>query len=89
MKLASIHLEGLALQWHLNYMRARFDEYPTDVKCRFGDLHEDPLGDLVQMKHSKSVQNYIDDFELALTQVNILPEHALSIFIAGLDPVTQ
>lgn len=27
-QLASIHLEGLALQWHLNYMRGRFDIYP-------------------------------------------------------------
>lgn len=40
-RLASIHLEGLALQWHLNYMRGRFDAYPlwdqntADVRRRF------------------------------------------------------
>ncbi|MCI23421.1 hypothetical protein A2U01_0044600, partial [Trifolium medium] len=48
-RLASIHLDGLALQWHLNYMRQKFDLYPswqqyiTDVTARFGDAYEDPL----------------------------------------------
>lgn len=26
---ASIHLDGTALQWHLNYVRSRFDIYPS------------------------------------------------------------
>lgn len=75
-RLASIYLEGLALQWHLNYMRARFDQYPlwpqyaTYVRRRFGDLNEDPLSELIQVKHSGSVQAYIDAFELARTQVS-------------------
>lgn len=94
-RLASIHLEGVALQWHLNYLRGRFDQYPlwpqyaADVRRRFGDLYEDPLAELIQVKHSSSIQSYVDDFELALTQVSILPEHALSIFLASLDPQTQ
>jgi hypothetical protein len=45
-RLASIHLDGLALQWHLNYMRHKFDMYPTwsqyvaDVTTRFGDAYD-------------------------------------------------
>ncbi|GAU17014.1 hypothetical protein TSUD_37720 [Trifolium subterraneum] len=35
------------------------------------------------------VQDYIDQFELALTQVNLIPEHSLSIFLAGLEYHTQ
>lgn len=94
-RLASIHLEGLALQWHLNYMRGRFDQYPfwtqyaADVKRRFGDLYEDPLAELIQVRHTGSIQTYIDEFELALTQVSILSENALSIFISNLDSHTQ
>lgn len=78
-RLTSIHLEGLALQWHLNYMRGRFVQYPlwpqyaADMKRRFGGLYEDPLAELIQNKHSNSFQNYIDDFELAQIQVSILP----------------
>ncbi|GAU25035.1 hypothetical protein TSUD_155090 [Trifolium subterraneum] len=74
-RLASIHLDGLALQWHLNYMRQKFDIYPTwqqyvtDVMARFGDAFEDPLSALLQIKHSRTIQEYIDAFELALTQL--------------------
>ncbi|MCH88177.1 hypothetical protein A2U01_0009060, partial [Trifolium medium] len=94
-RLASIHLDGLALQWHLNYMRQKFDIYPpwhqyvTDVTARFGDVYEDPLSSLLQIKHSGKIQDYIDRFELALTQVNLIPEHSLSIFLAGLEHNTQ
>lgn len=76
-------------------MRGRFDQYPlwpqysTDVKRRFSDLYEDPLADLIQVKHTNSVQSYIDEFELAHTQVSIFPKQALSIFLAGLEPTTQ
>ncbi|PNX62764.1 hypothetical protein L195_g053153, partial [Trifolium pratense] len=77
-RLASIHLDGLALQWHLNYMRQKFDIYPTwnqyvtDVTTRFGDAFEDPLSSLVQIKHVGKVQEYVDQFELALTRVNLI-----------------
>ncbi|GAU37335.1 hypothetical protein TSUD_395160 [Trifolium subterraneum] len=90
-RLASIHLDDLALQWHLNYMRQKFNIYPiwgqyvTDITARFGDAFEDPLSSLLQVKHSGKVQDYIDQFQLALTQVNLIPEHSLSIFLAGLE----
>jgi hypothetical protein len=28
-RLASIHLEGPALQWHVNYMKSKFNTYPS------------------------------------------------------------
>lgn len=94
-RLASIHLDGLALRWHLNYMRNRFDIYPpwsqyaAAVTARFGEAYEDPLAALIQVKQSGKVQEYIDEFELALTQVSLIPEHSLSIFLAGLEHGTQ
>lgn len=60
------------------------------MRRRFGDLYEDSLSELIHVKHSGSIQSYIDDFELAHTEINILlPEHALSIFLSNLDPQTQ
>lgn len=47
-RLASIHLDGTALQWHLNYMRSRFDIYPSwpqyiaDVSLHFGERMKTP-----------------------------------------------
>lgn len=35
------------------------------------------------------MQDYIEEFELALTQVTLPPEHSLSIFLAGLEHNTQ
>ena len=40
-----MHLHGVALQWHLNYMRSRFQIYPdwpqyiNDINFRFGAKH--------------------------------------------------
>lgn len=66
-----------------------WQQYVTDVTARFGDAYEDPLLSLLQVKHIGKVQDYIDQFELALTQVTLIPEHSLSIFLAGLDHNTQ
>ncbi|GAU41744.1 hypothetical protein TSUD_180930 [Trifolium subterraneum] len=94
-RLASIHLDGLALQWHLNYMRQTFDVYPSwqqyiaDVTAHFGDAYEDHMSSLLQIKHTGKIQDYIDQFELALTQVTLIPEHSLNIFLAGLEHNTQ
>lgn len=69
-------------------MRQKFDVYPywqqyvTDVTRSFGDQYEDPLSTLLAVKHAGNAQKYVDDFELALTQVSLIPEHALSIFFS-------
>lgn len=76
-------------------MRTRFDVYPSwtqyaaDVIARFGEAYEDPLAALIQVKQQGTVQDYIDAFELALTQVSLIPEHSLSIFLAGLEHSIQ
>lgn len=95
MRLASIHLEGVALQWHVNYMRSKFNLYPPwteyvmEVTQRFGEVFEDPLAALIQVKQTEDMQECIDAFELALTQVSLFPEQSLSIFLAGLENTTQ
>lgn len=76
-------------------MRSKFEIYPTwpqyiaAVTMRFGEAYEDPLSALIQVKQSGKVQEYVDEFELALTQVSLPSEHSLSIFLAGLEHHTQ
>lgn len=85
--LASTLLDGLELQWHLNYMRKKFDIYPTwaqyvrDISIRFGDAYEDRLSNLIQVKHSRKIQDYIVEFEVS--------QHSFSIFLAGLEHSTK
>lgn len=76
-------------------MRSKFDIYPswpqyiTYVTLRFGEAYEDPLSTLIQVKQLGKVQEYINEFELALTQVTLPPEYSLRIFLAGLEHNTQ
>ncbi|CAJ1924197.1 unnamed protein product [Sphenostylis stenocarpa] len=44
----------------------------------------DLLAALIQVKHTGKIQEHVDDFKLALTLVALLPEHTLSMFLAGL-----
>ena len=94
-RLASMHLVGSALQWHLNCMRSRFQiysywpEYILDPTLHFGEAFSDPLSELVNIKQTGSVQEYVNAFEMALTWVNLPQEHVLSIFLAGLERQTQ
>lgn len=59
--LASIHLEGPALQWHVNYMKSKFNIYPSwtkyvvDVTQRFGEVFENPLAELIHVKQTGHV----------------------------------
>ncbi|CAM8924213.1 unnamed protein product [Rhodiola kirilowii] len=92
-RLACLQLEGKALQWHHNFMAARFDQFPSwpeyivAISSRFGKLFDDPLADLVSLKQgNNSVEEYLDHFECALTRLSLPPSHALSIFLTNLHP---
>lgn len=93
--LASLHMEGKALQWHHNYIRSRYDQFSTwpeyivDISARFGRLYDDPLADLVNLKQAEPVTDFLDKFECALTRLSLSSEHALSIFLANLFPHLQ
>ena len=92
-RLAAMHLKGKATQWHTNYMTTRFGLFPswTDyiiaISARFCELFDDPLAELVALKQgSDSVVDYRDKFETAWMRL-VLPEaHALSIFLANMNP---
>ncbi|CAL9248404.1 unnamed protein product, partial [Arabidopsis halleri] len=92
-RLASLYLEGKALQWHQNYIQNRFDMYPpwsqyvVDVSARFGELINDPLSELVNIKQANnSVEVYLDQFECAMTKMSLPMPHALSIFLTNMNP---
>ncbi|CAM8880125.1 unnamed protein product [Rhodiola kirilowii] len=92
-RLASLHLDGKALQWHHNFMSTRFDQFPSwpeyivALSTRFGKLFDDPLADLVSLKQGNdSVEEYLDNFECALTRLSLPSSHALSIFLTNLHP---
>ncbi|KAL8138945.1 hypothetical protein V2J09_004946 [Rumex salicifolius] len=92
-RLASLHMEGRALQWHHNFISTRYGVFPSwpeyivAVSARFAELVDDPLSELVSLKQgSDSVDTYLDKFECTLTRLNLPIAHALSIFLTNLHP---
>ncbi|KAL8151213.1 hypothetical protein V2J09_021021 [Rumex salicifolius] len=92
-RLASLHLEGKALQWHHNFINSRYEVYPSwpeyivALSARFAELVDDPLSELVSLKQgSDSVDLFLDKFECALTRLSLPIAHALSIFLTNLHP---
>ncbi|OIT05665.1 hypothetical protein A4A49_61683, partial [Nicotiana attenuata] len=86
-KLASLHLEGKALQWHQGYMKNRitrewptWGEYVRALFGRFGTvLYDDPMGDLKDLKQISSMQDYVDIFDELLTRVELSEEYIVSM----------
>lgn len=94
-RLAALHPEGKALQWHQAYVKTRqgnlppWEEYVADITNRFGEDFDDPMAELVQLKQTGTVREYHDAFDSLLNRVTLDPAHALSCFIAGLDDEVQ
>ncbi|KAG8377410.1 hypothetical protein BUALT_Bualt08G0030100 [Buddleja alternifolia] len=91
-KLASVHLEGKALQWHQMYMKSRLtreipnlEEYIRALNDRFGALvYEDPMSELVNLKQVGAIQNYLDKFDEIVNCLDLPDHYALSCFLGGL-----
>nr|CAD1833858.1 unnamed protein product [Ananas comosus var. bracteatus] len=63
-KIAAIHLEGRALQWHQVFMKARltrsrptWEEYVMALNTRFGsELYDDPTSELKKLRQTGTIQ---------------------------------
>lgn len=91
-KIASLHMEDRALQWHQNFMKGRLSgefpvwgEYVSALNSKFGsELHYDPMKELKDLRQLGSVQTYLDKFDELLNKVSLSTEHTLSLFLDGL-----
>lgn len=92
-RVASLHFDGLAIEWHLciAYIRSRqhlphptWDEYMFALMDRFGTEFEDPMAELKLVKQTGSVKDYHNEFDKIMIRLTILPEYVISGFITGL-----
>ena len=96
-KVAAMHLEGKALQWHQVYMKTRisrdppaWEEYVKALGAKFGDcLYDDPMGDLKGLRQTGSVREYQEAFEELLNRVDLSEPYTVSCFIRGLKEEIQ
>ncbi|KAL0462917.1 UNVERIFIED_CONTAM: hypothetical protein Slati_0179300 [Sesamum latifolium] len=92
-KLATVHLEGRALQSHQVYMKSRltrevpnWEEYVRALYDRFGtQLYDDPMAELMNLKQVGTVQDYLDKFDDLLNHVDLSEAYAISCLFVGLQ----
>lgn len=96
MKIAALHLEGKAIQWHQGFMRVKSDqqvtweEYIEYMGARFGThAYRDPLSDLRNSKQVGSLQDYLDSFDELYLCAKIREDQTLSSFLSGLIDVIR
>ncbi|GKF93223.1 gypsy/ty3 retroelement polyprotein [Tanacetum coccineum] len=88
--LISIHLHDIALMWHRQFVRLMGDNVPWGayrqaILQRFGLAYDDPLAEIKKVKHVKTVQEYIDEYDKLLCRVELSEEQSISFFLAGLQ----
>lgn len=91
-KIASVHLDGKALLWHQAYMKGRitrevpmWEEYVRAMSARFGTReYEDPMTEMVSLRQTHSVQQYLDRFDELHNALDLPDQYAMSCFLAGL-----
>ncbi|GJZ63642.1 transposon ty3-G gag-pol polyprotein [Tanacetum coccineum] len=87
---ASIHLDGIALQWHRWFTKLKgpvtWGEFSQALLARFGPTdYENPAEALSRLKHTTTVAQYQESFEKLSHQVDGLPEDFLmACYIGGL-----
>ncbi|KAH7691763.1 hemagglutinin stalk domain-containing protein [Dioscorea alata] len=91
-RIASLHLESRALQWHQNFIKCRvggedvsWNEYVIALNIRFGiELHYDPMSELKNLVQLGSVQTYLDKLDQLLNKVILSEEYIMSFFLSML-----
>ncbi|XP_059315524.1 uncharacterized protein LOC132066177 [Lycium ferocissimum] len=93
LKLAAIHFEGVALQWHQGFLRSRppgttltWEEYIYALADRFGAEYTDPMTELIRTKQTGSVKDFQAAFDNVMTRVSLSTDYAISVFLNGLKP---
>lgn len=88
--LASIHLDGIALQWHRWFTKLKgpvtWAEFSQALLARFGPTnYENSAEALSRLKHTTTVAQYQESFEKLSHQVDALSEEFLmACYIGGL-----
>ncbi|GKE06788.1 transposon ty3-I gag-pol polyprotein, partial [Tanacetum coccineum] len=93
-KLVSIHLYDRVLTWHLQFVKTHDEAvtwaaYEEAVLKRFGDVNEDPMAELNNLRYNTIMKRFQSDFEDLLNQVNITEAQAISMYIACLPATIE
>ncbi|KAJ1412618.1 Retrotransposon gag domain [Sesbania bispinosa] len=89
--LASIAMDEVSYQWFQGFERS-FSGRITwrllvdAMKVRFGEVYEDPMEKLVQLRQTGSLSEYQEAFDGLVCKVDLNETQKLSCYVAGLKP---
>nr|GEV55749.1 NBS-containing resistance-like protein [Tanacetum cinerariifolium] len=58
--------------------------YKKAILAKFGNVYEDPMSELKNLKYETTAREYEDAFDSLLSRVEVSEEHAVSLFMGGL-----
>ncbi|WVZ23582.1 hypothetical protein V8G54_002126 [Vigna mungo] len=95
-KLAVIHFEGKALQWHTSFVKTlpeghlpTWTDFTRILIDRFGEIDDDPMSDLMKLRQTSYVVEYHDKFDAITSRLDLSDTHLLSYFSGGLKKDIQ
>ncbi|XP_017434719.2 uncharacterized protein LOC108341562 [Vigna angularis] len=95
-KLAVIHFEGKALQWHTSFIKTlpvghlpTWTDFTRILIDRFGEIDDDPMSDLMKLRQTGSVVEHHDHFDVITSRLDLSDNHLLSCFLGGLEKDIQ
>ncbi|WVZ13742.1 hypothetical protein V8G54_011308 [Vigna mungo] len=95
-KLAVIHFEGKALQWHTSFVKTlpggnlpTWTDFTSILIDHFGEIDDDPISDLMKLRQTGSVVQYHDQFDAITSRLDLSDTHLLSCFLGGLKKDIQ
>nr|GEX35812.1 hypothetical protein [Tanacetum cinerariifolium] len=82
-KIVSIHIYDRALAWHLQFVRTQggnvsWPMYEEAILKRFGEVNQDPMAELKNLRYKTTMKQYQSDFETLLNQVEITESQYVS-----------
>lgn len=91
-RVVAVHLEGRALQWQQMYMQKRatrevpqWEEYVQALHIHFGTtVFEDPMAELMTLRQTGELEDYLETFEALLSRVCLPEEYAISCLLAAI-----
>ncbi|OIW08357.1 hypothetical protein TanjilG_03033 [Lupinus angustifolius] len=51
---------------------------------RFGEVCDDPIAKLMQLRQKGSISEYCEEFDAIITRLDLPPQYILELFLGGL-----
>ncbi|GKC23954.1 putative mitochondrial protein [Tanacetum coccineum] len=89
-QLASIHLYDTASLWHTQFVKlmgenASWNSFTEVIMLRFGSAYDDHMGDIKNLRHTGSIEEYRNAFDRLLSRTDLSEGQQVSCYIAGLQ----